>query len=69
MGSSNVWSNKLLQAGFTPLLQASQDGKLGVVKLLVEHNCISGIALDKKTSVRCYMQFICAVCYSLSGYS
>ena len=26
------------QAGFTPLLQASQDGNLGIVKLLVEHD-------------------------------
>lgn len=26
------------QAGFTPLLQASQDGHLGIVKLLVEHD-------------------------------
>ena len=37
-----------MQAGFTPLLQASQDGRLDIVKVLVEH---SGIVLDQHTMV------------------
>ena len=38
-----------MQLGFTPLLQASQDGHLGVVKALVEHD--PEMDLDKTTKV------------------
>ncbi len=38
-----------MQAGFTPLLQASQDGKLGIVKLLVEYD--EEMDIDQQTEV------------------
>ena len=38
-----------MQVGFTPLLQASQDGHLGVVKALVEHDPEMG--LDETSKV------------------
>ena len=38
-----------MQVGFTPLLQASQDGHLGVVKTLVEHD--PEMDLDETTKV------------------
>ena len=47
------------QAGFTPLLQASQDGHLDIVKVLVEHAVNSGIDLDQHTMVfPTFMQLI-----------
>lgn len=38
------------QAGFTPLLQASQDGKIGVVKALKEH--VKDLDMNQLNTVR-----------------
>lgn len=43
------WKHYFLQNGFTPLIQASQDGHLDVVKLLIEHD--SERVLEQRTKV------------------
>lgn len=48
----------LLQAGFTPFLQASQDGHLEFVKMLVEHD--KELDINQKTDVN-FTVFCC--CY------
>lgn len=43
------WKHYFLQNGFTPLIQASQDGHLDVVKLLIQHD--SERVLEQRTKV------------------
>ena len=54
-----------LQATFSPLIQASQDGHLGIVKVLVEYDS-SPDHLDQRTTVS--MLKTCRVCYNVASH-